>query len=167
MMDASQIQAAFDDVFDQAVIFHGFADYLRDYEIFIYAAPDPRTSISPEHVRYRFKHCVRAAVTTALSPEIWKRSLDERLTDYEQGRELDGYVWGVRWQALYPGMKLVQDSADAARWSRELGLPFHEATIETNSHNISLVFSDLTVDTVETGYTPFVIPAADQTSRSL
>jgi len=31
-VDSSEIQAAFDDVFDQAIIFHGFADYMRDYE---------------------------------------------------------------------------------------------------------------------------------------
>jgi hypothetical protein len=159
-MDAAEIQAAFDDVFDQAVVFHGFADYMRDYEVFIYVAGDPRAGTGPEHLRYRFRHCVRATATTAVSPQIWKRSLDERLTDYEQGRERDGYVWGVRWQALYPGMKLVQDSAEAARWSGELGIPFHEAVIETNGHNICLVFSDLNVTTVGTGYAPFVIPGA-------
>ena len=129
-MDTSQIQAAFDNALDQAILFHGFADYMRDYEVFIYTTDDPRTGIQPEHLRYRFTHCVRATVTTALSPEIWRRSLDERLADYEQGRDLDGYVWGVKWQALYPGMKLLQDSADAERWSRVLGLPFHEAVIE-------------------------------------
>jgi len=74
-------------------------------------------------------HCVRATATSALSPEAWRRSLDERLVDYERGRDLDGYVWGVKWQELYPGMKLVPDSADARRWSREVGLPFHEAII--------------------------------------
>lgn len=157
-MDSSEIQAAFDLVFDQAIIFHGFADYMRDYEVFVYATADPRTGIRPEHLLYRFTHCVRATVTTALSPEIWKRSLDERLVDYEQGRHLDGYVWGVKWQALYPGIKLVSDSADARRWSRELGLPFHEAAIETNGHNLSLIFSDLTVQAVEPGRTPFVVP---------
>ncbi len=144
-VDSSQIQAAFDDVFDQALVFHGFADYMRDYDVFIYATADPRTGIQPEHLLYRFTHCVRATVTTAVSPEVWKRSLDERLVDYEQGRDLDGYVWGVKWQVLYPGMKLVPDSAEARRWSREIGLPFHEATIETNGHNLSLLFSDLTV----------------------
>jgi hypothetical protein len=158
-MNTSEIQAAFDDVSDQAVIFHGFADYMRDYEVFIYATADARTGIKPEHLRYRFKHCVRAEATSALSPEIWKRSLDERLIDYERGRGLDGYVWGVKWQVLYPGMKLVQGSADAARWSRELGISFHEAAIRTNGHNISLVFSDLAVDTVATGYAPFVVPS--------
>ena len=76
-MDSSEIQAAFDDVFDQAIVFHGFADYMRDYEVFIYATADPRTGIRPKHLLYRFTHCVRATATTALSPENWKRSLDE------------------------------------------------------------------------------------------
>jgi hypothetical protein len=157
-VDTSEIQAAFDDVFDQAIVFHGFADYMRDYEVFVYATADPRTGIRPEHLRYRFMHCVRATVTSALSPEVWRRSLDERLVDYAQGRDLDGYVWGVKWQELYPGMKLVPDSADAQRWSRELGLPFHEAIIRANGHNLSLVFSDLTVQTVDPGYAPFAVP---------
>ena len=131
-VDSSQIQAAFGDVFDQAIVFHGFADYMRDLEVFIYATADPRTGIQPEHLLHRFTHCVRAVVTTAVSPEVWKQSLDERLIDYDQGRDLDGYVWGVKRAVLYPGMKLVPNSAEARRWSRELGLPFHEAAIETN-----------------------------------
>ena len=158
-VDSSEIEAAFDDVFDQAVLFHGFADFMRDYEIFIYATADSRTGIPSEHLRYRFKHCVRAMATSALSPDVWRRSLDERLLNHEDGRDLDGYVWGIKWQVLYPGMKLVQNSAEADRWSNELKLPFHEATIETNGHNLSLVFSDLAVDTVDIGYAPFVVPA--------
>jgi hypothetical protein len=55
-------------------------------------------------------------------------------------------------------MKLLPDSAEARRWSRELGLPFHEATIETNGHNLSLVFSDLTMLAVEPGRARFVVP---------
>jgi hypothetical protein len=102
-VDTSEIQAAFDDVFDQAIIFHGFADYMRDYEVFIYATADPRTGIGPEHLHYRFKHCVRATVTSALSPGIWKRSLDERLVDYEQDRDLDGYVWASSGRRCTPG----------------------------------------------------------------
>jgi len=156
-MDGLEIQAAFDEVSDQAIVFHGFADYMRDYDVFVYATADPRTGIAPKHLRYRFKHCVRASSTSALSPEVWTASLDDRLINYEQGRDLDGYVWGVKWQALYPGMRLVGDSADAHRWSRTLGLPFHEATVETNGHNISLVFSDLIVDVVAAGYAPFVV----------
>jgi hypothetical protein len=165
-MDAPEIQAAFDDVFDQAVLFHGFADYMRDYDVFILATADPRTGVAPRQLRYRFVHCVRAVVTSALSPQTWKRSLDERLADYEQGRDLDGYVWGVRWQGLYPGIRLVADSAEAQRWSRELGLPFREAAIETNGHNISLVFSDLIVQTVDPGYAPFVVPDPSPDSKA-
>ncbi|HTX85124.1 MAG TPA: hypothetical protein VME44_23305 [Streptosporangiaceae bacterium] len=159
-MDASEIQSAFDDVFDQAVVFHGFTDYMRDYELLIDAIAESRTGIRAKHLRYRFTHCVRATVTTALSAEIWKRSLDERLIDYELGRELDGYVWGVKSQVLYPGMKLVHESADATRWSHELGIPFHEAAIETNGHNFFLVFSDLAVSTVDAGYIPYVVPSS-------
>jgi hypothetical protein len=55
-------------------------------------------------------------------------------------------------------MKLVPDSTDSRRWSDELGLPFHEAVIETHGHNVCLVFSDLTVQTVDPGYAPFVVP---------
>jgi len=40
---------------------------------------------------------------------------------------------------------------------RCLGLPFHVASIEANGHNISLVFSDLVVQTVDPGYAPFVV----------
>lgn len=157
-MDRQELQKAFNDVFDQSILFHGFADYMRDYDVFIYATADPRTGIiRPSHLRYRFTHCVRAIVTSAVPPEIWKVSLDERLTDYEQGLDLDGYIWGVKWQVLYPGITLIQDSADAERWSRDLALPFYEAAIETNGHNVSLVFSDLRVDSVEPGHAPFLV----------
>lgn len=157
-MDGSEIQAAFDEIFDQAIVFHGFTDYMRDYEVLIYVTADTRAGIAPEHLRYRFKHCVRALTTSALPPRTWRHSLDERLVSYEQGRDLAGYVWGVRWQALYPGMSLVEDSAEARQWSRDLGLPFYEALIETNCHNVSLIFADLVVDVMAAGYAPFVVP---------
>jgi hypothetical protein len=67
-VDISQIQEAFDDVFEQAVLFHGFTDYMRDYDVFVYVTADPRTGIRPEHLRYRFIHCVRAVVSPALPP---------------------------------------------------------------------------------------------------
>src|SRR6266702_8489564 len=95
-VDRSGIQAAFNDIFDQAIVFHGFADYMRDYEVFIYATADPRTGITPEHLRYRFTHCVRATVTSALSPEIWTRAIDERLGDYKQDRAPDRTGWAVQ-----------------------------------------------------------------------
>jgi hypothetical protein len=156
-MDAPEIQAAFDAVFDQAILFHGFTDYMRDYDVFIYVTTDPGASITAAHLRYRFVHCVRAAVTSALSPQIWRQSLDERLAGCEHGPDAEGFVWGVRWQGLYPGIRLMAESAEAQRWSRELGMPFHEAVIKANGHNASLVFSDLVVQAVDPGYAPFVV----------
>src|SRR5687767_6933815 len=90
-VDVRQIQAAFDDVFDQAVVFHGYANYMRDYEVLSSLLPIS-TGIQPQHLRYRFKNCVRVTATTALSAQIWRVSLNERLVDYAQGRDLDGYV---------------------------------------------------------------------------
>jgi hypothetical protein len=93
--------------------------------------------------------------------DVWQHSLDERLLDYDAyiaAPDLDGYVWGVNWQILYPGMSLVEESAEADAWSQDLGIPFHEARIETNSHNLELVFSDLTIAHVEPGFAPFVVP---------
>jgi hypothetical protein len=65
-VDEHQLRQAFDEVFDQEVIFHGFADYMRYYDVYVYATADPRTG-GPAHLRYRFTQCVRSAVTTSFS----------------------------------------------------------------------------------------------------
>ena len=157
-VDRDDIKQALDDVFDQAIVFHGFKDYMRDYEVVVWATADPRTGIAPEHLLYTFKYCVRATVTSAVRPEVWAKSLDDRLIDYETGVDLEGYVWGVKWQGLNPGMRLASPSADATRWEEALGMPFHEVSIETNGHNINLVFSDLSVRQIAPGFTPFMVP---------
>ena len=46
-----------------------------------------------------------------------------------------------------------------------MGRPFHEALIETNGHNISLVFSDLVVTTIPPGFSPFVVPASGPNAK--
>jgi hypothetical protein len=161
-VDESQLREAFSDVLDQAVVFHGFSDYLRDYDVYVYATADPRTGINPEHLRYRFTHCVRATVTTAVRRDVWSESVGDQFTDYDrwlQAGEPEGYVWGVKWQALYPGIQLMPPTDETRDWSSVLGLPVYEALIETNGHNISLVFSDLEVTVVEPGLMPFVVPA--------
>lgn len=159
-VNSHELSAAFENVFDQAIVFHGFAEYMRDYDVFVYATADPRTGIKPEYLRYRFTHCVRASVTTAVEPRVWTQSLDERLLDHQAAIEagLDGYVWGVNFQVIYPGMTLLEGSTEAAEWADRLGIPFHEALIETNGHNLELVFSDLVVTQVEPGFAPFAVP---------
>jgi hypothetical protein len=42
LMNSEDIQRALDDVFDQAIVFHCFTDYMRDYEIITYSVADPR-----------------------------------------------------------------------------------------------------------------------------
>lgn len=141
-------------------MYHGFTDYMRDYELVVYATADPRTGIRPQHVRLLFKHCVRAAVTSTLTPEIWSRSMDELLVEAPGDEPVEGYAWGVRWQVLYPGLSLLGGSVEADRWSVAIGIPFYEARAVMNGHSISLVFADLSKRTVEAGYSPFVVPAA-------
>jgi hypothetical protein len=160
LTDPESIKQALDEVFDQAIVFHGFTAYMRDYEVIIYPAAGVRTGVEPEHLRYLFTHCVRATVTTAVRRDVWPRSLDERLLDYEQFRadeDLIGFVWAVNHQDLYPGAELRAPSADTAQWSQDVGLPFFEALLQTNAHNIELAFSTLRVSTLQPGYTPFVI----------
>ena len=43
---------------------------------------------------------------------------------YVKAGELDGYVWGVNWHELYPGITLLDDSAEAPEWSERLDCPF-------------------------------------------
>ncbi len=154
-MKAEEIQQALDDVFDEAVVFHGFTDYMRDYEIITYVHAPADSGRDPRYLRYVFKHCVSALVETTLTPAVWSRSLDERLTDYATGVDLDGYVWGVKWHCLYPGGRVQPNSAKAQQWRDALGIDFHEIVIETNAHKLSLICADLTVIDAAVGYTPF------------
>ncbi len=161
-MNDEEIATAFQDVFDQALLFHGFAEHMRDYDLYIYATADPSTGIKPEHLRYRFSCCVVANVTTAVRDDVWPNSTDERLIDYERAirDELDGYVWGVNWQMLYPGIALVPESRMAADWSNRLGIDLREAVIEGNGHRMQLIFRDLSVSTATAGSHPFEVPQA-------
>ncbi|MCG5445359.1 hypothetical protein NIE79_003809 [Micromonospora sp. NIE79] len=79
------------------------------------------------------------------------------MTDREIGPDLDGFVWAVRWQPLYPGAKVVADSECARSWADKIGIPFHEVHLEMNAHAIALVFSDLEVTEAGEGYAPFTV----------
>lgn len=154
-MDAALLEQLLDDAFDTAVVHHGYTSYMRDYEVIVYATADPRTGIEPAHLRYLFKYCVEARCETTVRPDVWRISLDERLIDHETGVDLDGYVWGVKWHGLYPGATILPESETTRRWKQGVGIDFHEVRLETNAHSLTLVFSDLQVSQVPTGYAPF------------
>jgi hypothetical protein len=162
-MNDEEIAEAFKDAFDQSLLFHGFAEHMRDYDLYIYATADPSTGIQPAHLRYRFTHCVVANITTTVRDDVWPRSLDERLIDYDTAikEEVDGYVWGVNWQMLYPGIALVERSALAAEWAARLGFDLREAVIEGNGHLMQLVFRDLSITVAGPGARPFEVPSSD------
>lgn len=154
-MDAALLEQLLDDAFDRAVVHHGYTSYMRDYEVIVHMTADPRTGIEPAHMRYLFRYCVEARCQTTVQPDTWRSSLDDRLIDYETGVDLDGYVWGVKWHGLCPGATILPTSEETRRWSQAVGIDFHEVRLETNAHNLTLVFSDLEVSTLPTGYAPF------------
>ncbi|MEU6197926.1 hypothetical protein [Streptomyces sp. NPDC047061] len=155
-MDTAVLEQMLDETFDHAVVHHGYSNYMRDYEVIVYAAADPRTGITPSHLRYLFRYCVEARCETSVPAKTWRISLDDRLIDHKTGIDLDGYVWGVKWHSLYPGARLLPESEGARRWSKALGIDFHEVCMETSAHNLTLLFSDLQVSEVPVGYAPFV-----------
>ncbi|MFV6026722.1 hypothetical protein [Streptomyces sp. NPDC056264] len=155
-MDSAVLQQMLDEAFDHAVVHHGYTHYMRDYEVIVYGTAAPDTGIQPAYLRYLFRYCVEARCETSVPAVTWRVSLDDRLVDYETGADLDGYVWGVKWHLLYPGAKLLPESEVARRRSRAVGIDFHDVLIESNAHRLTLVFSDLQVTEVPTGYTPFV-----------
>jgi len=130
------------DVFDNALLFHSYTNYMRDYELLIEVHVGPA---EPGTYSYLFRYCVEALLRTSVPSEIYRASLDERLIEYETGKDLDGFVWGVNWSPLDPGWRLVEPSERAERWGRELGLNFHEVHIDTNAYAIALIFADLTI----------------------
>lgn len=138
--------------FDNALVTHGYAPHMRDYDVIIEvlaSLPDNSGSYVAERVRYRFTHCVEATTRTTVSPEIWRRSWDDVLINYDAwlaAGEPDGYVWGVEWSAAYPGLTYVDPSERAATWTEQVGREMHELSIETNAFAINLVCHDFIID---------------------
>ncbi|MFE9559895.1 hypothetical protein ACFYM0_02120 [Streptomyces sp. NPDC006487] len=51
-MDTAVLEQMLDETFDQAVVHHGYTDYMRDYEVIVHMTAAPRTGIAPSHLRY-------------------------------------------------------------------------------------------------------------------
>src|SRR3989442_580658 len=50
-MDTAVLEQMLDETFDHAVVHHGYTNYMRGYEVIIYATADPRTGVTPSHLR--------------------------------------------------------------------------------------------------------------------
>jgi hypothetical protein len=142
------------DLFDGAILWHGFTRYMRDYdiiaEIMPYAGPDHAQE--PGVYRYRFTHCPEAHVVTCIRDDVWPDSWSDINLDYalwEKQGNPDGFVWGVCWACAYPGLSYHADSALAAQWSQRLRKPMREIQIETNVYRLQLVFHDVIVEKLD------------------
>jgi hypothetical protein len=150
-VNRAHIQRALDDVHDQALLRHGFADYLRDYELIIRRFDQPRRpAVRFADLRYLFRFCVEAEVRTTLDSQVWRVSLDDRLTESLSSGGMEGHSWWAR-QDLYPGGRVIEQSQRAQSWADSIGVDFYEVVIETNVHAIKLIVSDLEIAEVESG----------------
>lgn len=127
-------------LFDSLIVRHGFAPFLRDYDLVAY--------IKERQFLYRFSHCTAAWVTTAVADRVWRKSWDDIYTNraaWELASAPDGYVWATCFSDAYPGATYVENSELAREWSVKLDKQMHEVRIETNVHDIGLIFHDLHV----------------------
>jgi hypothetical protein len=127
---------------DFALFRHGYMDHGRDYA---WRVQDCLGSNPGEH-EIIFTHCVQADCETRVLDEIWLKSWDDVFLDFNNWKragEPEGYVWGTNWSNAYPGLIIVEDSPTAAAWSRRIGKPFFEVTLETDRIFLRLVFHDV------------------------
>lgn len=140
-MTVEEIRKALQDpLFDSCIVRHGFAPFLRDYDIV--------AEINGHQFLYRFSHCVSAMVRTSVPDKIWQESWEDLYTDYlawDRAGSPAGYVWGVRYFTAYPGATYAENSKLAREWSGRLGKTMHEVLVRTNGHDLDLVFYDLGV----------------------
>ena len=138
-------------MFDMAIVEHHFTDYMRDYDIFVdVVGPIPGTYKSQVigRCRYRFTHCVLAETKTAVRDKTWLLSWEDTFIDWQAYRdagEPEGYVFGVKYMNAYPGLLYVTESPTAREWTGRLNKPMHEVDIETDAHNIRLVFHNVEI----------------------
>jgi hypothetical protein len=129
---------------DAAVLRHGWVDYMRDYELLVSTVPGRGDS---DIHRYQFVGCAEVTCQTALSPSTFTASLPDAFVfagpDYADRDEPDGFIWGVRWAAAYPGLTYVVGGERATYWTEVLGRPMHELLLETNAFTLLLVFADV------------------------
>lgn len=140
-MDKKELEDALQHVlFDSNIVQHGFLPYLRDYQIL--------SQFGKRRIFFRFTHCVSAVVKTTVPDELWLESWEDVFTSrdaWENAGSPKGYVWGVNYAVAYPGATVVENSLQARDWSTRLGKQMREIRIETNAHNIELIFHDLCI----------------------
>src|SRR5262245_13715960 len=121
------------DLFDNAILRHGFLDYKRDYEV---VAQLIVGSGAPEVYRYLFRGCVEVHYESRVLARGF--SMDDVFIDSDRWREAgqpEGFVWGVKWAGAYPGWDYGDYSDRSEEWSRKLNLAMHEFSLQTDTYS--------------------------------
>ncbi len=137
-----------EDIYDVAVLRHGFTNYIRDYQFEI-----ETNWIGNLAGRYvlTFKHCYDLTYRILVEDDVIKKSWNDIFTNFEvwkKNNEPDGFVWGINWSLAYPGFEQIKNSDKAKNWSNRLGKKMHEVKLETNSFQINLIFETWTLKKV-------------------
>lgn len=127
---------------DFGVMDHGFLPHGRDYSFLV------ETSMggAPGQYQLQFTHVVETSYLTAVGDDLWGKSWGEEFVEYQawlDAGEPDGYVWGTDWSLAWPGIRAVEPSYRAERWSDRLGRKMYEVEIKTDRFSLSLVFHAL------------------------
>lgn len=129
--------------YEVAILRHGFTDYMRDYEIVFSGFGKYAERIN----KMQFIGCVEAICSSRVRPETLAKSLPDEFVnagpDYPEKDDPDGFIWGVRCSAAYPGWTYVEGGRLAKYWSKKLGRTMHEITLETAAFHLRLVFADV------------------------
>ena len=84
-MEIAGIQKALDDIRGEALVFHGFTDYMRDYDLIVFRISEAQAGHPARHVRYLF-HPLRVGdgrdrVATGPLAGLGRRSADRDDTE--------------------------------------------------------------------------------------
>ncbi len=148
-MTVSERLAEYGGFLDVGILHHGFAPYMRDYDVVFEALwGKDKWADAKGTYRLRFTHCPETMVRTTVPDSGWREAWSEVFIDYAQwvaAGEPEGYVWGTCWSSAYPGLTYIDDSPLARRWSERLETSMHEVSIETETFQLRIVFHDFSV----------------------
>lgn len=129
-----------ENLYDIAILRHGFADYNRDYEFII----EIGGQINAGQFLLVFKNVYELTYKTTLPYKVIRQSLHDDFTNYQKWQdngEKEGFVWEVNYSLAYPGFTIKDNSDNAIKWTKELGINMYEIILDTNTYKIEFLSS--------------------------
>ncbi len=132
-----------DELYDMAILTHGFTSYNRDY-FFHIEANMWKDELKGQYMIY-FVHCYDLSYQTLANSETLLQSWDECFIDFNEylkAGEPEGFIWGTNWVNAYPGFSIVENSEKAELWTESLKKPMQELQVLSDVYKINLIFHD-------------------------